>query len=257
MKRQNIGDKEEVLRQINEASDAIRRKYQIIKTEPADADRVYADILKPVVTPLKALVEKEKPIELKKDSEIKVEKNALKDEETDVLQEAREALRKKDLDTVWGVRESGGQLMLGDTAIQTHGNQLMVAGNSYILTPGLLELLLKKHPQMSQITPQDWDDYQAMVTSTNTNRKRYLKTGPIRSSTMEKISRFTKKGKGMLPYAMLVSRGHKMDYVYWDDPNELVDRLQLLAASYQAGNKSHTNEIMSILGELREADLIE
>jgi len=48
-----------------------------------------------------------------------------------------------------------------------------------------------------------------------------------------------------------------MDYVFWDDPNELVDRLQLLAASYQAGNKSHTNEIMSILEELREADQIE
>jgi len=146
MKRQNIGDKEEVLRQINEASDAIRRKYQIIKTEPADADRVYADILKPVVTPLKALVEKEKPLELKKDLKIQEEKgkNAVK-EETDVLQEARGALRKKGLDTVWGIRESGGQLMLGDTAIQTHGNQLMVAGKTYILTPGLLELL-KTHP---------------------------------------------------------------------------------------------------------------
>jgi len=74
---------------------------------------------------------------------------------------------------------------------------------------------------------------------------------------MEKIRRFTKKGKGMLPHTMLVSRGHKTDYVYWDDPNELVDRLQLLAASYQAGNKSHTNEIMSMLEELREAGLIE
>jgi len=138
----------------------------------------------------------------KKDLEIKEEKTkseAVKEAKTDVLREAREALRKKDLDTVWGIRESGGQLKLGDSAIQTHGNQLMVAGKTYILTPGLLELLLKKHPQMSQITPQDWKDYQAMVTSTNTNRKRYLKTGPIRSSTMEKIRRFTKKGKGMLP----------------------------------------------------------
>ena len=102
----------------------------MIKTGLADADRVYADILKPVVTPLKALVEKEKPIELKKDLEIKEEKGG-KREETDVLQEARQALRKKDLDTVWGrpIRESGGQLMLGDTAIQTHGNKLTVAGN--------------------------------------------------------------------------------------------------------------------------------
>ena len=137
MKRQHIEEEEEVLRQITEASDAIRRKYKMIKTGRADADRVYADILKPVVTPLKALVEKEKPIELKKDLEIKEEKGGKEEEETDVLQEVRQALRKKDLDTVWGIRESGGQLMLGDTAIQTHGNQLMVAGKSYILTPVL------------------------------------------------------------------------------------------------------------------------
>jgi len=89
-----------VLRQITEASDAIRRKYQLMKTGRADADRVYADILKPVVTPLKALVEKEKPLALKKqekDLEIKEEKTKsewVKEEETDVLQEAREALRK-------------------------------------------------------------------------------------------------------------------------------------------------------------------
>jgi len=56
MKRQHIEEEEEVLRKINEASDAIRRKYQMIKTGRADADRVYADILKPVVTPLKVLV---------------------------------------------------------------------------------------------------------------------------------------------------------------------------------------------------------
>jgi len=154
MKRQHIEEEEEVLRQINEASDAIRRKYQMIKTGRADADRVYADILKPVVTPLKAFVEKKKPIELKKDLEIQ-------------------------------------------------------------------DLEIKEEK------------------------------GPIRSSTMEKNKRFIKQGKGMLPHTMLVSRGHKMDYVYWDDPTELVDRLQLLAASYQAGNKSHTNEIMSILEELR------
>jgi len=38
----------------------------MIKNESSDADGIYANILKPVVTPLKALVEKEKPIDLKK-----------------------------------------------------------------------------------------------------------------------------------------------------------------------------------------------
>jgi len=38
--------------------------------------------------------------------------------------------------------------------------------------------------------------------------------------------------------------------------NELVERLQLLLASRAAGNNNHTNEILSIKEELREAKII-
>lgn len=48
----------------------------------------------------------------------------------------------------------------------------------------------------------------------------------------------------------------RMDYVYWDDPNELVDRLRLLLAERAAGNPSHINEIISIIEELREAGIV-
>ena len=47
-----------------------------------------------------------------------------------------------------------------------------------------------------------------------------------------------------------------IDYVHWDDPNELVDRLRLLLASRAAGSNSHVNEINSIIEELREAEII-
>ena len=47
-----------------------------------------------------------------------------------------------------------------------------------------------------------------------------------------------------------------MDYVYWDDPNELVDRLRLLLAERSGGNQSHINEIVSIIEELREAGIV-
>lgn len=46
------------------------------------------------------------------------------------------------------------------------------------------------------------------------------------------------------------------DYIYWDNPNELVDRLKLLIASQSAGNTNHTNEINSIIEELKEAGII-
>jgi hypothetical protein len=46
------------------------------------------------------------------------------------------------------------------------------------------------------------------------------------------------------------------DYIYWNDPNELVERLQLLRASKRAGNTGLVNEIANIEEELREEGYI-
>ena len=61
--------------------------------------------------------------------------------------------------------------------------------------------------------------------------------------------------KGIIPHTMILN-DNKIDYVYWDDPSELVDRLRLLEASRQADHNAHDNEILSIIEELREANLI-
>lgn len=45
-------------------------------------------------------------------------------------------------------------------------------------------------------------------------------------------------------------------YEYFDDPNELCDRLQLLVSSRMAGNTNHIQEINSIIEELRELGCI-
>ena len=49
---------------------------------------------------------------------------------------------------------------------------------------------------------------------------------------------------------MIASEGNKFDYIYWDGPNELVDRLRLLLASRAAGSLSYINEIIFIIDEL-------
>lgn len=48
----------------------------------------------------------------------------------------------------------------------------------------------------------------------------------------------------------------KTDLVYWNDPNELVERLKILVASREAGNNNHDNEILSIIEELKEDGII-
>lgn len=66
-----------------------------------------------------------------------------------------------------------------------------------------------------------------------------------------------KSGAGItLPDLMRYKKNENISYTYWNEPNELVDRLRLLIASKSAGHSGNTNEIMSIVEELREADII-
>ncbi|KAE9522670.1 hypothetical protein AGLY_016943 [Aphis glycines] len=65
------------------------------------------------------------------------------------------------------------------------------------------------------------------------------------------LSPSVKKGSGLykdvIPHTQLV---------YYDDPNELVVRLNLLTSSQNAGNTGVNNEIISIIEELRERNII-
>ena len=61
----------------------------------------------------------------------------------------------------------------------------------------------------------------------------------------------SKKGEGL--YKGITD---KTQIVYYDDPNELVSRLNLLTSSENAGNTAVNNEIISILEELYERNII-
>ena len=63
----------------------------------------------------------------------------------------------------------------------------------------------------------------------------------------------THSGTGLIPEYMTHQENKNIDYIYWDDPNELVDRLRLILASQAAGNPSHNNEILSIIEEFNNS----
>ena len=54
----------------------------------------------------------------------------------------------------------------------------------------------------------------------------------------------------------MITNSTPIEYVPWDDPNELVDRLRLLGAAQAAGNNNHNNEIISIIEKLQEAKIV-
>lgn len=47
-----------------------------------------------------------------------------------------------------------------------------------------------------------------------------------------------------------------VEYVYWDNINELVERLKLFMASKEAGNNYLDNEIFAIINKLKEVNVI-
>lgn len=160
----------------------------------------------------------------------------------------------------FGVRMARGKLMLGSYPISANDKELKIGGERYCLTQGLNDLLFKKIPDLQMVTENDKRLYKTLLLKTNAHRRDFDPNKPIKSNKgmkylhiIKPLFELTKQGDG-LPSMKKVKRD--ISYVYWDDPNELVERLKLLIASRDAGNTGLDNEIISIIEELREAGLV-
>lgn len=186
---------------------------------------------------------------------------------SDYLDMFKFANKKTSLDTKFGVRKmTDGSLKIGDTQVEFKNGKIHLGDLSFPYSTGLLELIFKKNPINSLIKPEDMDNYKKIIISTNAARKWYLPHEAIHSNTSKKFINYVsqvlnmsmnKTGEGIskLPKYMVTSN-EPVQYVHWDDPNELVIRLRLLISERQAGNNNHENEIHSIIEELREEKII-
>ena len=149
-------------------------------------------------------------------------------------------------------------LKIDDKSISFSDDTIRIGDKRYTNTPGLIELLFKKKPEIYHIKESDTRNYQQIVRASNDHRKNYKFNSSLRKGTERKVVDYLyplmedKSGRGLFN----VVSNAPIDYVHWDDPNELVDRLRLLLASRAAGSNSYVNEIFSIIEELREAEII-
>jgi len=166
------------------------------------------------------------------------------------------------MDYVYGVKFTDKGMLLGDKNFDVDKNDnIIIDGIRYTGTAGLYELIFKRLPDDEIYTENDLQKYKNILITTNAHRRNSNVTQPVLGNKGHKYRYIiaplfagNKIGKG-IPRAMTVSN-NKIDYVHWNDPNELVDRLRLLEASRQAGNNAHGNEILSIIEELYEAGII-
>lgn len=166
------------------------------------------------------------------------------------------------VDNVYGVYFTNTGTMLGTKHINLHKNDdIFIDDKKYEGTPGLYELIFMKIPNEDIYTSDDLEKYKDIILTTSAYKQQHGQCHLILSNKGHKYKNIIspmlapkKVGRG-IPNTIALN-DNKIDYIHWDDPNELVDRLRLLEASRQAGHNAHDNEILSIIEELREAGLI-
>lgn len=177
-----------------------------------------------------------------------------------------------------------------DTDIWTMGSQkvnflpngdIKVGDISYRGSRGLYDILFLKNPIYH--TEADKLQFKDILSRTNAHRRDFDPSKQVRGSTSSKYRHIvkpmlsvssevkkikssktsstsgrnpstrstTKSGSALLEY-----NSKPKQYVYYDDVNELIERLAKLDASQEAGNTNNINEIMSILEELVELGVI-
>lgn len=172
--------------------------------------------------------------------------------------------KNKSMDYVYGVKFTSEGMMLGDKSFDVDKeDNIIIDGIKYTGTEGIYDLIFKKFPNHKKYTQDDLYKYQSILKTTNAHKRDNKVNNPIKTNKGYKYKYIIaplfpdrKVGRGIdAPRTMTLS-DNLIDYVHWNDPNELVDRLRLLDASRRAGNNAHDNEILSIIEELREAGII-
>lgn len=160
-------------------------------------------------------------------------------------------------DLQFGIRKYNDALYIGSSPVTLDNIRLIVKNNRFNVTRGLLDLLFFKKPV--GYTESDLAAYKEILTLTNAHRKFFNPNESFRGAKSYKYKRIIEplftEGSGIQTEYMKYGKG-KVSYTYWDDPNELVERLRLLVASSSAGHTGHNNEIISIIEELREENII-
>lgn len=179
----------------------------------------------------------------------------------------------KSIDVMYGVNydEESKTYKIGSLDCIPNGNNFYFNSKNYIGTNGLFELLFLKNPAAQ--TEEDLEVYGDILITSNVCRRNFDPKQQIRGSSSLKYRNIIKPliekhrqnnrshtGSGLSITTMGPTMKNlpkeKFDYVYWDDPNEIVERLRLLISSTSAGHNAHNNEILSIIEELREANVI-
>ena len=144
-------------------------------------------------------------------------------------------------------------------------NNIYVDGEKFTGTPGLWELIMEKEPK--KYTEEDLKRYGDLLFKTNAINQDFNKNNPYprasKSYKWQNIVGFiwAERTAGKKIGETSVKRVEKTDgkgvVVIPSDPNALLERLDLLLASQEAGHTGVRNELISICDELKRQGVLD
>ena len=156
-------------------------------------------------------------------------------------------------DTTFGIRKIDGHHYIGHTHVIIKDNDIIIDDKKFEGTPGLWKLIMLKEPSYKDFTNDDYKHYGRILVKTYVLHHRNDPYSPypkgsggkkwltILSDIWEKRREFYGKGVVIMP----------------SNPNALLERLDLLLASQEAGHTGVRNELVSICDELKRQGVLD
>ena len=265
------GSNKSLLSDIIQARENIKRKYNALKQGKFESETMMNNTFSSIIDPLNKIQQHLKPLSETEFSAsyntafTSSKKNENENENFNSVDvyNAFKLQSSAGLDKVYGPRKlHNGDIVLGRKKIKFTENELLIecvdnGSVTYPLTSGLVSLLFVKAP--NKYTESDLNMYKEILNKTSVHKTKYGRVIKMsKGKKYELISNlFSSVGGGSRVKDIINMRLQKtQSLVYWNDANELVDRLRLLYSSLAAGNTAVRNEIITICEELVEAKLL-
>ena len=187
------------------------------------------------------------------------------EEDESIGEIAKDYLNMEFRDKKFGIRKEKGHHYIGNKHVIIKDNDIIIAKTGERLegTTGLWELIMSKSPQ--NLPDMDYDNYKYLIIMSNVlhrdnnPKNTYPKAsgsykwtfllGPIWFEKKGGVYRHSKKKEGYKDGSGVV--------VIPSDPNALLERLDLLLASQEAGHTGVRNELVSICDELKRQGVLD
>ena len=224
--------------------------YKPITETQKATTREITEGLKPIREGIEKLPEAIQPIS-KATEEEEEEKEDYKEEVGEI---AFKYLNKINRDGIFGIREEKGHHYIGDKHVIIYDNDIIIKDSGKILegTTGLWELIMSKNPK--NFTDVDYDNYKYLMITSNALHRDDNPKNPY-----PKASKGLKWTFLLGPIWKMKKEGYEGEgvVVIPSDPNALLERLDLLLASQEAGHTGVRNELVSICDELKRQGVLD